>query len=197
VAIEDRQDGDAGRPDAVPSAAAATMSARGAMRRRFAKAGIGATGVVLILASQPGMAADICTSPSGSLSGGLKSHHGPAPVCAGLSPGYWKNHTSWPGGISNTTKFGSIYPCNRRYARTYGVTTCITMLDHQSFDESNLAMHLVAAYLNVLSGRVSFQTIESLRAIWNEWQTKGYYTPSAGVQWNSAQIVVYLSGTMA
>lgn len=195
MAIEDRQDGEAGA-HGVPPQAPAHMSALGTSRRRFAKAGIGATGVLLTLNSQPGMACDICTSPSGSLSGGLKSHHGPPQVCSGRSPGYWKNNSSWPSACRTWTKFGLIFSCNLKNSKNYGATACLTMLSHQTFDESNLAMHLVAAYLNVLSGRSPFQSIEMLRNIWTEWQATGYYKPSATVKWNSAQIVIYLSGTM-
>jgi hypothetical protein len=189
VAIEDRQ--------AAPAPAPAPISAHGAARRRFAKAGVGATGVLLTLASQPGMASTICTTPSGSLSGGLKSHHGPAPVCSGVSPGYWKNNTPWPAGCTPDTLFGALFTCLGSNQGSYGAATCMTMLSHQDFDRSNLGMHLVAAYLNVLSQRVSFLTLETLRNMWNEWQSSGYYTPTAGVKWNSAQIVMYLSGTMS
>lgn len=189
VAIEEQGDPD-GRK------AHGQMSEHGASRRRFAKAGIGASGVLLTLASQPGMATDICTSPSGSLSGGLNSHHGPPPACSGRAPDYWKSHTPWPRGLTRDTRFGQIFSVNGRYADRWGATTCMAMLAGQPFDDAALGMHLVATYLNILSGRVSFLTTEALRNIWSEWQAKGYYTPSAGVQWNAAAIVVYLSGTM-
>jgi len=31
--------------------------------------------------------------------------------------------------------------------------------------------------------------------MWNEWVTKGYFEPTAGVQWTSSQIVAYIQGT--
>jgi hypothetical protein len=176
--------------------APAPMSGQGASRRRFTRAGIGVTGVLLTLASQPGMATDICTSPSGSLSGGLQSHHGPAPICSGVAPDNWKNQATWPRGVTHDTRFGEIFSVNQSRMNTYGAATCIAMLEQQPFDEASLGMHLVATYLNILSGRISFLSIEALRNIWSEWQASGYYTPTAGVQWNAAAIVVYLSGTM-
>ncbi|MFL6673685.1 MAG: hypothetical protein ACJ8LG_10380 [Massilia sp.] len=194
MATEDQHDGKAGAP-AAPQAPA-SLSNHGAARRRFAKAGIGATGVLMTLTSQPGMATDICTTPSGSLSGGLKSHHGPAPVCSGVSPGYWKNNTSWPSGCKPTTRFGHIFTCNPKNSSTYGATDCLTMLSHQDFDQSNLGMHLVASYLNILSGRISFLSVQALQKIWTDWQSTGYYSPAKGVSWNSADIVLYLTGTM-
>lgn len=159
-------------------------------RRRFT------AGVLLTLASQPGMAAEICTTPSGSLSGGLQSHHGPAQSCAGAGPGYWKNHGGWPAGCAPDTRFGQVFSVGPQYAGTYGAATCMAMLSHQPFDKANLGMHLVASYLNVLSGRISFITADTLSTMWNQWQARGYYTPADGVQWNEADIVVYLSGTM-
>lgn len=194
VATENQQDATPAQPG-VP--AADLLSAKGAARRRFTRAGAGATGVLLTLASQPGMAADVCTTPSGWLSGGLKSHHGPAPVCSGVSPGYWKTHDGWPSPVTPDSTFGSIFGCNRRFASTYGAAKCGTILEHQSFDQANLGMHLVATYLNVLSGRISFLTISNVQAIWNEWQSKGYYTPTVGKKWYAADIVIYLRGTMA
>lgn len=41
------------------------LDARGRARRRFTRAGLGATGVLMTLASQPGMAADVCTREPG------------------------------------------------------------------------------------------------------------------------------------
>lgn len=176
--------------------ASAGMSAKGVGRRRFGKAGAGASGVLLTLVSQPGMACDICKAPSGSLSGGLKSHTGPAVACNGVSPGYWKNHSSWPSACSTTTKFSSVFYCAGLNKNTYGITTLGNILSHQSFDSSNLGMHMAATYLNIRSGRIGFMTVAGLQKIWYDWQRYGYYAPTAGVKWDAARIVTYLAGTM-
>lgn len=170
--------------------ARAAGTAPDARRRRFT------AGVLFTLASQPGMATDICTSPSGSLSGGLQSHHGPAPACAGVGPGYWKNHRDWPAGITPETRFGQLFAVGPQYANTYGAASCLGLLTHQPFDRANLGMHLVASYLNILSGRISFMTTDTLQTIWNQWQAHGYYMPADGVRWSEAGIVLYLAGTM-
>jgi hypothetical protein len=82
------------------NAAPLSLSERGATRRRLAKAGVGAAGILVTLESRA-MSPMMCKAPSGALSGGLSSHYGPAPVCQGLSPGYWKNHTA-PGRADHT-----------------------------------------------------------------------------------------------
>ena len=169
------------------------LSAGGAARRRFARAGT--SGVLLTLASRPGMAIDICTTPSGSLSGGLKSHAPVSLVCNGVSPGYWKTHSSWPAPVTTATKFGSLFSCDSSHVN-YKNCTMGTILTHQTWDRANLGMHLAAAYLNAIAGRTSFLTVAMLRTMWTEWQTNGYYSPTAGKRWDDSQIVAYLTGTM-
>jgi hypothetical protein len=178
------------------------LSQRGATRRRLAKAGIGAVGVLSTLESRAGMSPMMCKSPSGALSGGLSSHYGPAPVCNGLSPGYWKNHPeSWP--IPTTTWFAEVFYVagNRRSCTASKTNTnllCSTMmnvLDPQGFDQYNLAMHAVATYLNIRTGKINFLSVETLLNMWYEVRTKGYYSPTAGVQWNAEQVKNYLQAT--
>lgn len=175
------------------------LSERGRARRRLAKAGAGA-GVLLTLESKQAMAASaMCKSPSGSLSGGLNSHYGRAPTCKGLSPGYWKNHpNSWP--IPNTTMFASVFyvPGNymqcdlKKPATSYLCANMLTLLTHQTYDANNLAMQTIATYLNILSGRISFLSVESLLAMWREVTTTGVYHPTVGVTWTRARVAQYL-----
>jgi hypothetical protein len=193
----EQQNGAADKPSTA-SPVTAHISAEGLARRRFGKAGIGASGVLLTLVSQPGMASGVCKAPSGSLSGGLISHKGPAVACTGKSPGYWKNHSSWPSSCSTSAKFNSVFYCAGLNQNSYGAakTTLKLILSHQSFDSSNLGMHMCATYLNIQSGRIGFLTVAELQKIWYDWQRYGYYAPTAGVKWNAAQIVMYLTTTM-
>lgn len=64
-------------------------------------------------------------------------------------------------------------------------------------DQDNLGMHIVAALLNAKAGYVPSSVLTEAKVInmWNEWATKGYFEPKAGVQWSSAQIVAYIQGT--
>lgn len=161
-------------------------------RRRFGKSGLAVSGVIATFASRPVLGAEICKSPSGFLSGNL-STRGEQPVCSGRSPGYWKNHTSWP--IPNRTgaKFSSVFTCTK--GTPYYTITMFNLLNPQDFDKHNLGMHLVAAYLNAKAGWTPFLTVERLRSMWNELRMTGYFAPTAGVKWNAEQVVSYIKRT--
>lgn len=162
-------------------------------RRQFAKTSLGISGVILSLASRPVLGDVVCKSPSGFLSGNA-STHGPQPVCQGRSPGYWKNHVdSWP--ISTDTQFNSVFPTSP--SSVYAQYTFLQLLDPKSDDFQKLGMHLVAAYLNAISGWTPFLTVETILAMFAEWQSKGTFSPTATVQWSAAEIVNYLKATQA
>lgn len=64
-------------------------------------------------------------------------------------------------------------------------------------DQDNLGAHIVAALLNAASGKTDgVLTVAQVKNMWYECQTKGYFQPIAGVQWSSAQVVLYLQSTM-
>lgn len=164
----------------------------GESRRRFTKSGLAVSGVLVTLASRPVLGSEVCKSPSGFLSGNL-STHGTPPVCAGRSPGYWKNHSSWP--INRNTRFSNVFGCNPH--SPYATITMLDLLTHQDFDTNNLGMHLVAAYLNAISGWTPFLNVETIKSMFTEWQAQGYFSPTATVHWSAAQIVDYLTQTQS
>lgn len=192
---------------AQPPMADATLGVRGRSRRRFARAGAGATGVLLTLTSQPGMACSVCRSPSGYQS--VKTNpnavvsNKPKPVtCAGWAPKIWfANLGTW-----KNTQFKTAFSCKNTEIGNATVETLLSQSRppgyHQtprivSSEASILAMWLVAAYLNVQYGKSSFLKIETLQNIWREFELTRSYTPTAGVKpWSYADIIVYLSGTM-
>lgn len=64
-------------------------------------------------------------------------------------------------------------------------------------DKDNLGSHIVAALLNAASGKTTgVLTVEKVKTMWTECQTKGYFEPIAGVKWTPAQVVAYLKSTM-
>jgi len=205
VATEDRHpsepDPAASTPQAGTPSAAPALSAKGASRRRFTRMGAGATGVLLTLHSQPGMACTYCGisgSAAASAIGqkkaiGTISHHGPVAVCNGIKPGAWCN-TKWPSGCNTTDSFGKHFSC--KVGSDYANATCKEIMLGASCDSSKMAQYMLAAYLNVLSGRVNFLTVGSLRTAWSEWVKNGYYSPMAGQKWYADDIVAYLYGTM-
>ena len=164
-----------------------------ASRRQFTKASLGISGVILSLASRPVLGNVVCKSPSGFLSGNA-STHGPQPVCQGRSAGYWKNREgSWP--VATNTQFSSVFPVPS--SSPYAKYTLLQLLTPQDDDKHNLGLHLVAAYLNAISGWTPFLSVETIVAMFAEWQSKGTFSPTATVQWTAPEIVVYLKATQA
>jgi hypothetical protein len=187
---QEQQDGNADAPAA--PAAIPPLSPQGASRRRLA--GLGVSGVVMTVASNHAMAGLVCKSPSGALSGDLNSQR-PNVVCNGVSPGYWKNHpNAWPAQVKTSDLFSLHFSGNGPLSPL----TCMQVLNKQKADKNNVAMHIVATYLNVLSGRITFLTGQAVRDIWAQYSTYGSYTPAGSTKsWNGSQLVDYLSSTMS
>jgi len=71
----------------------------------------------------------------------------------------------------------------------------LTIGAHQ--DAGKVAKHLIGAYLNTMGGNnasipENVITEQGVRDIWSEYVSKGYYEPTAGVQWGAEQIKNYL-----
>lgn len=169
-------------------------------RRRFTRAALAASGVLLTVKSTPGMAAQVCTSPSGSLSTRFASHHAEVPNCQGRSPGYWKNH-GWNGtGIDKQNAlFSTYFPCPPKDATTFGMVRLVDILKHQSYDQDNVGMHMAASLLNARAGLNSLPTEAQLVKIWTDFRATGTYQPSTGnpnIVWTGADIVAYLKSAM-
>lgn len=196
MATHDQHQSPAAPDPASPSVAAPALSAKGASRRRFAKAAGAGTGVILTLTSQPGMATQVCAAPSQSLSLTHSGRPGQTVACAGRSPGYWKNNDAWPAGVDRaTTLYGQVFTCG--YGSDYAKTPLKEMCSPCDFDKHMLGAHLTATYLNVLSGLISFLTLQDVKDMWNEVRSTGVYKPSAGVIWQKADLVEYLKKTMS
>lgn len=194
------QSGPEGSAPAAPAGPGAGISAKGAQRRRFAKAGAGASaGVLLTLASQPAMAT-VCTSPSGTVSGNT-SRKPVATACGGRSPGYWKtHHYDWRSALTNgDALFKGTFYCGGRCS-PMAKYTCFAVVDPTKVtngdDPSNVAMHIMATLLNVRSKKIGFLTEPQVLAMWYSYAQSGTYTPTIGVTWDGAKIVSYLKSTM-
>lgn len=179
--------------------ASAAISAKGAARRRFARAGLGGTGIVLTLVSKPGMAAT-CASASGFASG-PKSSHSPATACTGKSPGYWHKPTrEWEkANVSPYAVFGQIFSCPSSHTAPLANYTLLDILNRpggpKTLDADNVARHIIAAFLNARTLRVLQLPESEVFEIWNSYASTKTYTV-AGKTWNGADIVIYLESTM-
>ena len=63
-------------------------------------------------------------------------------------------------------------------------------------DPYQLGAHIVAALLNAQKGWTPVLTVAQVKNIFNEWNDKGYFEPTAGIKWYAADIVYYLKSTM-
>lgn len=196
----ENQQNDVPQQPAVVVPGNAGLSKQGASRRRFARVGAGASGVLLTLVSQPGLATcNVCKTPSGYQS--FKTNGAGSRVadvtCTGKMPLHWKS-ASWPSGCKTSGSFGTYFNCNNSANRSYGTKTCLDILSptNTSGLKGQVAMYLMAAYLNVLSKKSTFITTTHLTDIWKEYSVKSIYTPTAGVTWDAWGIIEYLSGTM-
>jgi hypothetical protein len=189
--------------DRAPHAASTdSIGARGAARRRFARAGLGATGVILTLASKPGMAATGCSSASGFESGPSASHS-PSSTCEGRSPGFWKNKKGeWLGAYTSpNAKFGDVFT---GASPALAGLTLLEVLDPPKevkkggvdVDPDNVARHLIASLLNARSQRVTQLPEREVFEIWKQYAATRTYSPRPGVIWNGYDIVVYLKSNM-
>lgn len=185
------------------------LDPKGIARRRFARAGAGATGVILTLHSQPGMAAfskTMCKSPSGYMSMAPGASAKPQMSCsANRSHGYWKNHpNAWrtSAGMDPNAKFGSFFSCTGKYVGLADVTMMQVINPSRAIkaiDRNNVAMQCVAALLNARAARnAGIATVlpeDKVIDMWNQF-ANGYYSPGTGLApWSGADIAAYLEST--
>ena len=190
-------------------------------RRRFTRSGLAISGVILTLASRPVLGEFVCKSPSGFLSGNV-SVHGAPQTCSGLTPGYWGNWggsgpqpNKWPlpyysPGVCSTgtscsqasdwsggNLFSSVFNCNGNGSKYNNYTMMQVIWLGGGGDPDQLGAHIVSALLNARSGFTPVLTETQVINMFNEWNQNGYFEPTAGVQWDGADIVSYLQTTMS
>lgn len=181
-------------------------------RRRFLGKGIKAAPFVITLASQPALGVT-CFTPSRSLSKNTSiSQQGKDGVCTGAeSPGNYKAQQDptaqayhWPSSVNPTDPLHPTF----YMGNSEGVSKFTKVVGNQvvskTFGEAlevnapgQVHFHLIGAYLNVLGGNsaiipANVMTASGVLAIWQEYATKDYYEPMAGVKWYAADIVLYL-----
>ena len=186
-------------------------------RRRFTKAGLAASGVILTLASRPVLANTVCKSPSGFESGNVSAHI--QEMCFGNYPDYYANNPqAWGGtqylpgtykdnkensnsnGSSNSngnpsstnnvdnwiggTQFQEAFPGSRQYPGK-SMMQVLWMGDP-------MGVYLCAALLNAALGLTPPLTETRIVDMCLEYETKGYFEPTAGVHWFGGDIIFYL-----
>ena len=89
--------------------------------------------------------------------------------------------------------------CGTKFLKP-GDSTCYSMMQVLGLeghsDQGKLGAHISAALLNAKMGWTPILTEDAVKRIWFEYDTRGYYEPTSGIQWNAEQIVSYLKSTM-
>ena len=181
-------------------------------RRRFNRAGVGASAVILTLASGSVLAQGACKSPSGFESGNVSGGGSQKPRCSGYTPQVWLDRGISQNLPAQRVTFSSVFSpvsssasvgkpvagASGSSATNQGnvkldVATLFQVLGGDA--AAPVLKSLVAAYLNLSQGLNDFPTDLEIRQIYKEWTQKGTYAPMAGVTWDSVQIVNYLNAT--
>ena len=176
----------------------ASPAADVAGRRRFVRrlgAGV-VVPAVLTVASRSAMATT-CLSASATASINLTNSrpNRAGGLCAGGSPGYWKNAAANHGDFTARNKnFDAVY-----IGGFTGLTMEAVINLNGTQDPQQLGGHLAAAWCNLQTAKVS-STVLNLATLQDMWakRTTGYYPISGSTTpvWTAAQIVTYLKTTM-
>lgn len=166
------------------------------------------------MVSQPALGAT-CFTPSRSLSRNTSvSQNGFYGECTGAeSPGNYKARQTpgtggyhWPASVNPTDPFhapgtflmGSVEGVSK-FTKIVGTNT-VSMTFGEALNvqaAGQVHFHLIGAYLNKMGGNGAVIpdvaiTVEGILNIWAEYVTKGFYEPTAGVQWGPEEIKTYL-----
>lgn len=174
-------------------------------RRRLLQGGLGAAPVLMTLVSRPVLGGDgggigQCAAPSGFASMPT-SQHGQPQLCLGRSPGYWKNHQDWPAPYyAYETKWhdATLFKAYFVPSPYPWQTTFLEVLNLGGGPPTDVARHVVATALNIARGWIpaAVLSLARLQVIWQEFMTKDYFEPTAGVKWYHDDITDYLKSTM-
>ena len=169
------------------AAANAVVTSRVESRRRLIRAGLVSAPVLMTLVSRPVHAVD-CKSASATVSANAS---GKAMTCAGDGPATWLAAATWP--VTKATALLSTYlPSAPVPTGLPPNPTLLQVLQSTSGLATDvLARNVVAALLNVLSGKNPSQVVTQsmLNTIIG---AGGNFNPSPGVPWNTAQTNAWL-----
>lgn len=172
-------------------------------RRRLLRGGLAAAPVMLTLASRPvraGGSGGGCKAASAFTSMTASGHKSDnSNTCAGRSPSFWQSTSQWPSGMkangAKATQFCDVFPAGSVYPDK---SMMEVMNMNGTAGTSGVARYISAAYLNSAARLTPDMILGKPIAIsvWSSYISKGYYEPTAGVRWNSDQIIAWLSSTM-
>jgi hypothetical protein len=164
-------------------------------RRRLLRGGLGAAPVIATFASQP-VYAYTCKSASAFTS--ANNSRPSVTPCNGQGPTWWKTG-SWSGtGCGGADQFqaffGSVPPVSGGYTYPSTVTLMQILTGSLTGETDKLARNMVAALLNVNSGKIGpgVFTAAQLKAIWASTLGGGYVPSPGAAAWNAAGVNTWL-----
>lgn len=178
-------------PDETPKLAPQLQNAG---RRRIARAGIGAAGVLLTLESKVAMATGPkCVAPSAaSLSHGGNSNYVQRGRCNAIGPEDWVRLAYfWP--CSKDIEFGAIFKCKGRDVQFARVKLIKILGEHKY--RNFVGRAVATTYLNIVTGKLSVMNEETLFKMWYDLQTRQTYSPTPKVVWTPYDVRKYLEST--
>jgi len=166
-------------------------------RRRFTKAGLAVSGVLMTLSSRSLLACE-AVSPSGFVSAN-QSRHGSHHESRGRRPYYWSADCSWP--ISKDVRFRDVFHQCPTHSPYYKATCHDVVCGKVTIDTEvncGVGQYLVAGYLNACRGWTEeFLNKSDCVNLGNEWLQTGEYRPHTHVIWHSRQIANYFENTQS
>jgi len=171
-----------------------SMPVPNAGRRRIARAGIGAAGVLLTLESRVAMATGPkCVAPSAAaLSHGGNSNYVEKGRCTAIGPKDWVRFAdSWP--CSKHIKFGALFKCRGTDVQ-YGEIELIKILSEDTYNEF-VGRAVATTYLNILAGKLTVMNDRTLFKMWDDLQSRQVYSPVPNVYWTPYDVRIYLEST--
>ena len=203
----DDQENNSPVPTGAQAIPAPTLPLKGAARRRFARAGVGATGVILTLQSQPAMATyGKCVSPSGFVSATTGTSLNPIRSCSSNEdPDYWQNNkTRWNSRAFTNPhdRFDLHFACPKGYSALAKLTMydvlCRKTTTIKSADPSGISRLCIAALLNARMNQQSAAVLspDRVKDIWKQYaQTNVFFPAKNATPWSRATIIDYLRTT--
>jgi hypothetical protein len=206
--------------DSIDTQGQASAAPKSNSRRRLLQAGIGASPVVLSVVSQPVRAAiapgGVCRSASSFASFNANTTNtalssNPVGTCTGIGPAGWKDLPllGWPAGAT-AIRNNPFVSSGTSYSVTDTSVTPNVVIGSPSIlqvvkygtgtsDRDVLARNIAASYLNLAGGYVPTTVILSATQLESRWfaaqSPGGTYAVSAGLNWNAAQLNVWLQST--
>lgn len=171
------------------------LSGKGAARRRI---GLGASGLIMTLASKPGMAGNpmYCGSVSGwnsaSTASKTKTSGG---KCMGRDSIYWSNNT-WPSSCKRSTMFSTIFPEGRNTLYTDSTMYNVCTHTDTNISPGDLRREFVVAYMNAVMGNNTHPSTLELKQMWKEYaSSRNFKVASTGQILSGDQIRNFLAAS--